>query len=173
MTWGPGRNWETATQTELVRVIDSRFRALARRSARAIVGVSGGGYGSMLIGIHHPATYQVIESWSGYFYPTNPAGKPLDLGTPNAKVDANAHFAVPTLEQRFGRYPRTFFGFFIGSKDPYPGFVADNQRLDRELTQAGVQHTFRIYEGAHDQAFWNRHQDEWLAAAVKRLDPPS
>lgn len=44
----------------------------------------------MLIGIHHPSTYQVIESWSGYFYPTNPQGKPLDLGTPNANVDANA-----------------------------------------------------------------------------------
>jgi enterochelin esterase-like enzyme len=127
----------------------------------------------MLIAIHHPEAYQVVESWSGYFYATTPEGKPLDLGTPNANIDANAHFAVPTLKKRFGRYPKTFFGFFIGNKDPYPGFVADNQRLDRELAQAGVAHTFKIYPGAHNQAFWSQHQDEWLAAAVARLDRPS
>jgi hypothetical protein len=24
----------------------------------------------------------------------------------------------------------------------------------------------------HDGTFWREHQDEWLAAAVERLDPP-
>jgi len=166
--WGLGRNWETATARELVARIDARYRTLARRSGRAIVGVSAGGYGAALIGIHHPAEYGVIESWSGYFIPTDPSGKPLDLGT-----DADAHVAVPTLKRSFRRYPDTFFGFFIGSNDPYPGFVEDNRQLSRELARAGVPHRFRIYEGAHNQAFWNRHDDEWLTAAVRRLDSPS
>lgn len=171
--WGRGRDWETATASELIAQVDTHYRTIARRAGRAIVGVSAGGYGATLIGIHHPGTYEVIESWSGYFRATNPAGKPLDLGTRNANVDANAHFAVPRLKHAFARYPSTFFGFFIGNKDPYPGFVADNRRLDRELAEAGLPHRFQVYEGAHTQAFWNQHDDEWLDAAVKRLAPPS
>lgn len=81
LDWGPGRNWETATASELVSVIDHRYRTLATRDGRAIVGESAGGYGATLIGIHHPAEYSVIESWSGYFEPTNPAGEPEDLGS--------------------------------------------------------------------------------------------
>jgi putative tributyrin esterase len=170
---GPGRNWETATQSELVSWIDGHYRTLARRSARAIVGVSAGGYGATLIAIHHPGTYQVIESWSGYFVLTTPEGKPMDLGSAEANAYASAHASVPQLEKKFGTYPKTVFGFYIGSEDPYPGFVEDNKKLSEELTAAGIPHIFRIYEGAHDQAFWTQHQDEWLAGAVDRLDRPS
>ena len=44
--------------------------------------------------------------------------------------------------------------------------------LDHELTDAGIPHVFEIYQGAHDGTFWREHQDEWLAAAVQRLNPP-
>ena len=171
--WGPGRNWETATESELVSWIDGHYRTLPVRSARAIVGVSAGGYGATLIAIHHPATYQVIESWSGYFVLTTPEGKPHDLGSAEANANASAHASVPELKEKFGPYPKTYFGFYIGSEDPYPGFVEDNVRLSEELTAAGIPHVFQLYEGAHDQAFWTEHQDQWLAGAVERLDPPS
>jgi enterochelin esterase-like enzyme len=169
--WGPGRNWETATASELVSWIDGHYRTLARRSARAIIGVSAGGYGAALTALHHPDTYQVIESWSGYFVPTDPDGNKLDLGSAKANETASAHARVPKLEQEFARYPRTFFGFYIGSKDPYPGFVEDNVELSRELKAAQIPHVFRIYDGAHDRGFWDDHQDDWLSAAVARLDP--
>jgi enterochelin esterase-like enzyme len=171
--WGPGRDWETATESELVSWIDDHYRTLAVRSARAIVGVSAGGYGATLIAIHHPGRYEVIESWSGYFVLTTPEGKPKDLGSAEANADASAHANVPYLEKKFGPYPKTFFAFYIGSEDPYPGFVEDNVKLSEELADAGVPHVFRIYEGAHNQAFWSQHQDEWLTAAVERLDRPA
>ena len=171
--WGPGRNWETATESELVMWIDGHYRTLARRSARAIIGVSAGGYGATLIAIHHPETYQVVESWSGYFVLTDPDGKPQDLGSAEANADASAHAHVPELTNTFRAYGKTFFGFYIGTKDPYPGFVADNEALDKELTEADIPHVFALYEGAHNGEFWRQHQDEWLAGAVERLDPPS
>jgi enterochelin esterase-like enzyme len=170
--WGPGRNWETATESELVSWIDEHYRTLARRSARAIIGVSAGGYGATLTAIHHPGTYQVIESWSGYFAPTTPEGKPLDLGSTEANADASAHANVPALKEKFAPYSKTFFGFYIGDKDPYPGFVQDNQALDQELADAGIPHTFQVYDGAHTGDFWQQHQDKWLGGAVQRLDPP-
>jgi enterochelin esterase-like enzyme len=171
--WGPGRDWETATESELVSWIDDHYRTLARRSARAIIGVSAGGYGATLIAIHHPETYQVIESWSGYFVLTDPDGNPKDLGSAEANADASAHASVPQLKERFSPYGRTFFGFYIGAQDPYPGFVQDNERLDSELDAADIPHVFELYQGAHSSSFWREHQDEWLGAAVERLDPPS
>ena len=171
--WGPGRNWESATESELVSRIDDHYRTLPTRSARAIVGVSAGGYGATLIAIHHPGTYKVIESWSGYFVLTTPEGKPKDLGSAEANAQASAHANVPYLEEKFGPYPKTFFAFYIGAEDPYPGFVEDNEKLSEELTDAGVPHVFRVYEGEHNQAFWSQHQDEWLAAAVEKLDRPA
>jgi S-formylglutathione hydrolase FrmB len=71
---GSGRRWETATAAELVSVIDHRYRTLASRRARILIGVSAGGYGATLIAAHHPATFSVVESWSGYFHPTDPTG---------------------------------------------------------------------------------------------------
>lgn len=171
--WGAGRDWETATQHDLVSYIDRHYRTIARRSGRAIIGISAGGYGATLIAIHHPATYQVIESWSGYFEITDPDGNPLDLGSVEANADASAHAKVAALKREFARYPKTFFGFYIGTKDPYTNFIADNKQLDRELTAAGIPHVFALYPGAHDGTFWRMHQDQWLDGAVDRLDSPS
>lgn len=169
--WGPGRDWETATESDLVSWIDGHYRTIARRSARGIIGVSAGGYGATLIAIHHPGTYQVIESWSGYFIITKPNGEPEDLGSAQANAAASAHASVPRLKERFAPYGNTFFGFYIGAQDPYPGFVQDNERLDRAA--AGIPHIFKLYQGAHDESFWSQHQDQWLEAAVDQLDPPS
>src|SRR5262249_31090139 len=41
--WGRRRNWETATESELVRFIDAHYRTIPTRDGRAIVGISGGG----------------------------------------------------------------------------------------------------------------------------------
>jgi enterochelin esterase-like enzyme len=169
--WGPGRNWETATESELVSQIDKHYRTIPRRSARAIIGVSAGGYGATLVAIHNPETYQVIESWSGYFILTDPDGNPAKLdATEEAYSDAHTH--VPHLKSDFAPYGKTFFGFYTGTKDPYPGFVEDNERFAAELTAAGIPHVFKLYEGAHNQDFWNEHQDDWLGGAVDRLDKP-
>ncbi len=170
--WGPGRKWETATESELVSWIDHHYRTIPRRSARAIIGVSAGGYGATLIAIHHPETYRVIESWSGYFILTDPDGNPAKLDSAEEDAYADAHTHVPHLNADFAPYGKTFFGFYTGTKDPYPGFVDDNKRFADELTAAGIPHVFELYEGAHNQEFWNEHQDDWLGGAVDRLDKP-
>src|SRR5581483_3797676 len=77
----PGDRWETAIGTELPAVVDERYRTIGTRTGRAIVGLSAGGFGAMHIGIDHLDRFAAIESWSGYFHPTDPTGtKPLALG---------------------------------------------------------------------------------------------
>src|SRR6478736_8762421 len=102
LDWGSGRNWETAIAHDIVGYVDSHYRTIARRRGRALVGLSAGGYGAVILAIHHLAAFSVVESWSGYFHPTDPqALHALDLGSPRANENANAHAFVKVLRRAF------------------------------------------------------------------------
>ena len=162
LDWGAGRNWSTYVAEEIPRWVDAHFRTLRSRSGRAIVGLSAGGYGATIVGLHHRGTFSVVESWSGYFHATDPTGtKPLSLGPP-----ASAHTLVRTLAADQRRLP-TFFAFYVGSGDVR--FRRENEQLDAELRRAGVRHTFDVYPGAHETALWQRHAHAWLALALRHL----
>lgn len=169
LDWGPGRNWETALSTELPAYVDAHYRTIRGRDGRALIGVSAGGYGAFLLTLHHLQSFAVVESWSGYFHPTNPAGTaPLELGSAAADARASAHTLVSTLRQAIRRYP-TLLAFYVGDRDPL--FRAENVKLAQELTEAGVPHLFRIYPGSHSQALWQHEAGPWLALALGRLLP--
>jgi S-formylglutathione hydrolase FrmB len=167
LDWGAGRNWESAIAKELPAYVDRHFRTIAGRRGRAIVGISAGGYGALAIGLHHLTTFSVIESWSGYGQPTNPAGtKALDLGSAQANRRASIHANAPLLRRAFAARP-TFLAFFVAKGDSR--FYSENVRLDRELSHAGVPHVFAVYRGGHDRKLWARHSRHWLALALRRL----
>jgi S-formylglutathione hydrolase FrmB len=167
LDWGAGRNWETAITRDVVTYVDSHFRTINGRKGRAIVGLSAGGYGAVMLALHHLPAFSVVESWSGYFHPTDPAGeRALDLGTPRANANASAHAFVKTLKRGFAERP-TFFAFYVGSGDSR--FREENRLFHRELTAAGVPHMFRIYPGGHEQSVWSAHAQAWLAVAVDHL----
>jgi putative tributyrin esterase len=165
LDWGTGRNWETAIATELPHYADSHYRTIRGRWGRALVGLSAGGYGAVLLAIHHFDDFSVIESWSGYFRPTNPAGTAVIPHTPTQ----SAHTLVPHLRKDERMRP-TFFAFYVGAEDKR--FRAENELLDRELRAAGVPHVFRIYPGAHDQSVWSAHARAWLSLALDHLRMP-
>jgi enterochelin esterase-like enzyme len=165
--WGPGHNWATALAVELPRWIDAHYRTIAKRSGRAIIGLSAGGYGAASLGLDHPAMFSVVESWSGYFEPTDPTGtKVLDLGSQGANDAASIHTQVTALARQFKRYP-TFFGFYVGRSDP--NFVSENVELNQELTSAGVPHAYATYPGAHSTALWSAEAPYWLRMALNHL----
>jgi enterochelin esterase-like enzyme len=167
LDWGPGRNWETAVGQELPRFVDRHFRTIRNRRGRALVGLSAGGYGATLLAVHRLDAFSVVESWSGYFHPTNPAGTaPLDLGSRAANARASVHTYVRMLRRAFRRRP-TFFAFYVGRGDAR--FRDENLRLHRELLAAGVPHLFRLYPGAHAQTVWSAHATAWLRLALDHL----
>jgi S-formylglutathione hydrolase FrmB len=170
LDWGAGRNWETAITRDVVDYVDSHLRTIRSRRGRAIVGLSAGGYGAVMLALHHLPAFSVVESWSGYFHPTDPAGEnALDLGTERANANASAHAFVSSLRRGFARRP-TFFAFYVGRDDAR--FREENRRFHRELTAVGVPHMFRIYPGGHEQSVWSAHAQAWLTVAVDHLAPP-
>jgi enterochelin esterase-like enzyme len=159
---GAGRNWESALARELPAYVDAHYRTIATRTGRALVGVSAGGYGAMLLALHHLDAFAAVESWSGYFHPTDPSGlHPLPSGP-----DASAHTYVRSLPALLRARP-TFLGFYVGSEDAR--FRAENVALARELSRARVPFLFRVYPGGHAQAVWSAHAAEWLALALDHL----
>lgn len=166
---GPGDRWETAIATELTHVIDTRYRTIRSRAGRALVGISAGGYGAMHLAFGHLGEFSVVESWSGYFHPTDPTGtKTLDLGSAEANADADVHMLLPAVRGTL-RALGTFVAFYVGRDDTR--FYAENELLNQELSAAGVPHVFRVYAGGHDQALWQRYAAPWLQLALNHLAP--
>ena len=73
---GPDEGWETFLSRDLVRASTRAIGRSARGAARALGGLSEGGYGALNIGLHHPGEFRVLESWSGYEHADR---RPLDL----------------------------------------------------------------------------------------------
>jgi enterochelin esterase-like enzyme len=173
LDWRAGRNWETWVSSELVGQIDKRYRTIANRRGRVLIGFSAGGYGAALIGNHHPGVFSVFQSWSGYFEPTTPDGtQTLDLGSKAKNRRANLHKLVPTTRKRFGRYYRsTYFSFYVGGNDGR--FLSDNKRLAREMHDYKVpHHLFRVYSGGHNMKLWTTHAAAWLGRALHQAASP-
>jgi enterochelin esterase-like enzyme len=164
---GAGREWATAISVELPRAIDGHYRTIAARHGRGLIGLSAGGYGAMHLAFLHLQSFGVVESWSGYFHPTDPTGTViLDLGSPARNARANVHRQA--LEARLDRLP-LYIAFYVGRSDPL--FVAENEQLNQELSAAGIAHVFRLYPGGHQQSLWSAHAVAWLTMALNHLAP--
>jgi S-formylglutathione hydrolase FrmB len=57
--------YETYVINQLIPLIDKRFRTIPARSQRAVVGVSMGGYGAMMLAAQHPDLFGEAASLSG------------------------------------------------------------------------------------------------------------
>jgi enterochelin esterase-like enzyme len=158
----PGDEWETAIAGELPVIVDSLYRTIPTRAGRAIVGLSAGGFGAMHLGLAHLNTFSVVQSWSGYFHPTDPTGtKAIDLGAKN-----DVHEQLLATRSELLRL-HTTIAFYVGNGDTR--FLAENRQLNLELSGAGVSHVFRVYSGGHEQALWQRYAVPWLRMALAHL----
>lgn len=163
---GPNENWSGAIAIDLTHCIDTRFRTIANRSGRAMVGFSAGGFGAMNIGLRHLDLYGAVESWSGYFEATDPSGQHiLDLGSPAANALARAPRDA-ALSQALAQYP-AFIGFYVGQQDTT--FLADNRSYDAALSRQHIAHTFAVYPGGHSVALWRNEATQWLQQALAAL----
>src|SRR3954454_19625042 len=83
--------YETYVIDQLIPLIDARFRTIARRSQRAVLGVSMGGYGSMMVAAHHPDLFAASSSISGAVDSNLPANGAVLSASPEfqgAQADA-------------------------------------------------------------------------------------
>jgi enterochelin esterase-like enzyme len=160
----PVNQWETFVARDVVNAIDARYRTIDSGAGRAIAGVSEGGYGALNIGLHHPAEFAVIESWSGYM-------EPYELQSVFGMRQKLINYNTPALTVRAVaaqlRADRTYIWFYCGSKDSLYG---ENLEFNAELDRLAIDHGFApSLPVAHSLALWRHYLPDALIIASEHL----
>ena len=159
----PNEGWETFVARDLVGAIDSSYRTIPTGSARALGGLSEGGYGALNIGLHHPGEFRVLESWSGYERADDLKaifGGDRQLLDANSPLDTLASAAPALLRAH------TYVWFYSGTTDR---LRHQNHDFAAALAKAGVGHRFFMVRGGHNWALWRGEASLAILAASSHL----
>jgi enterochelin esterase-like enzyme len=159
----PGEEWETFVARDLVRAVDARYRTIARGSARALIGLSEGGYGALNIGLHHPGEFRVLESWSGYQKADDLAS--IFGGVPRLLVHNSPLDTLPRVARRL-RAARTYVWFYSADRDR---FRHENAAFARLLRKERIPYHYFVVAGGHNWALWRGQASNALLAAARHL----
>jgi S-formylglutathione hydrolase FrmB len=156
-------SWNTFVARDVVNYVDAHYRTVASPRARAIGGLSEGGYGAINIALHHPREFSVVESWSGYEKPD-----PLRsiFGPQLQLLPANDPRALLPRVARELRHVHTYFWFYSGSEDRYRG---QNRAFSRELTRLHIPNRFFVSFGGHNWALWRKNAIAAYRMAAGRI----
>lgn len=160
---GRGQGWESYVAHDVVTAVDNRYRTIPSGAARAIAGLSEGGYGALNIALHHPREFSVVESWSGYMLADN---IPAIFGRRRALLAYNSPATyVPQVAATLRRNG-TYIWFYTGSRD---SLLAQNRAFAAELTRYGIAHRFFVDPGGHTWRIWRANARAALLVAAARL----
>jgi enterochelin esterase-like enzyme len=156
------RVWERYAVDSVIPWTERNLPALRVRRARAIAGLSAGGYGAADIGLRHPTLFGTIESWSGSFF------APHDGSLKDASAEqlaANNPTLIAEHKAALLRRLRTRFFLSCGSDDP--GNLRHSIDFARLLSALGVRHRTFFGAGGHNGRFWEAQ----LPAALRYAFP--
>ena len=171
--------FETYLLEELIPDVERRFRALPAREARAVAGLSMGGYGALKFGVKHPQTFAFAASLSGAF-----AAASWDANDPGLLA-----FVKPSIARTYGamdsptRAANDLFKLFDGLTPeriaalPYIYFdcgtedflIGSNRALSELLLKRKIPHEYRQLPGTHSWPYWDAQVQEVLKLAARRL----
>jgi enterochelin esterase-like enzyme len=142
--------WERYVVEDVVPWSDRHLPALRLPGARAIAGLSAGGYGAADIGLRHPTLFGTIESWSGSFFAPHDGS----LRHASAKqLAANDPTLLAEREAGLLRALRTRFFLSCGREDP--GNLLLSINFARLLAAIDVRHRTFFAAGGHNGHFWD------------------
>jgi enterochelin esterase family protein len=130
---------------DLIPLVESRYRVTADRDHRAIAGLSMGGGQALAIGVTHP---EIFRSVAGFSSAMHIANSPDWGGIDMAATLADNVDAINQL---------TLLWVGCGTEDTLFNM---NKAFSEQLTEAGVEHSFRVTLGAHTAPVWSRYLHE-------------
>jgi putative tributyrin esterase len=160
---GSAEQWGTFVSRDVVHAVDARYRTIATRRARAIGGLSEGGYGAINLAMQHPREFAVVESWSGY---EQAAHNHSIFGRTLAGIERNSPLDRVHAEAPLLRRLRTYFWFYTGTDD---SLHLQNEAFADALTRAHVEHRYLELAGGHNWALWRGMAWRSYTTAAARL----
>jgi putative tributyrin esterase len=166
---------------ELMPDVARRFRTIEGRAARAVAGLSMGGYGALKFGLKYPDKFTFAASMSGALgAPSWHAQDPLPAfvkpsvarvyGADDSPVRAsnNIYKIVRELTaERVAALP--YFYLDCGTED---GLLSNNRDFAALLVERKIPHEYRQLPGIHGWTYWDKQVQEVLRLAAQRLAPP-
>lgn len=160
---GQNQGWETFVARDVVRAIDARYRTIPKASARAIGGLSEGGYGAINLALHHPGEFGVVQSWSGYQQPDSLRSI---FGVGTSRLAQNDPMTQLAGVARKLRAAHTYFWLYSGKSDK---LRFQNQQFAAELARLHLAHRYFETTGGHNWALWRAEAAHSYLVASRRL----
>lgn len=151
-------NVEDFIAKDLVSYVDQHFPTVRSREGRAISGISMGGYGATVIGMHHPEQFSIIVSVGGYYEPSNTRlsidllgkdGSYREWYTPLKIVGK----AASTLKRQ---------SLYVVAGDRDPSGLEQAKKWHTALLHLKIPHVFRVFSGEHEWPFFRKTAPNWL-----------
>ena len=168
----PTEKYETYIVQELIPDVRDRYRTIEKREARAIAGLSMGGYGALKFGVKYPELFGFAASMSGALGAASWTLQDLRgndwilrsltaiFGPPNSEVrtanDLNDLLRRMPAE-RAAALPYMYLD--CGTEDP---LLPSSKALADILLMRKIPHEFRQLPGAHDWIYWDQQVVEVL-----------
>jgi putative tributyrin esterase len=157
----PKAKFEDLIMKDLIPYVDANYRTIPLRRARAVAGLSMGGYGAAFLGLKHYKKFAAIGSFSGAIGISRgvPEGRQVD----NTKRD-NAVFGIPGSKDRVDRDPFALIETVPAAAMPMIYIACGGQdfliRQNREfvqlLSEKKIPYEYReISPREHSWDFWD------------------
>ena len=150
---GPGL-FETSVIKDIIPYVESHYNVQKGKACRAVSGAGTGGEHALRLSCQYPDMFSYVCPLSVGFESMNSSGSPVFFG----EKETLAYF------DRLAKSRLALVWTACGSDDPV---YADAQRLDRELTQHNVWHSFFVSSGGHGWNNWRHYLDMFLPILFK------
>jgi S-formylglutathione hydrolase FrmB len=173
----PNDRYEDYITKDLIRDVEARFPAASGREHRAIVGVSMGGFGAVVLALKHPDLFVFAGGLSSA----------LDVPTRQFSLRRMAQyrghaqiFGSWGSETRRGNNPYVLAGWGDPAITPYlyltcgeqEGLLPANQRFATLLKKRAFMYEFHDGPGGHDWNQWNGRLQALFATLLPHLGGP-
>jgi enterochelin esterase-like enzyme len=125
---------------DIIPYIDSNYRTLPSRNARAIGGLSRGAGWSLRLGLTEWELFGTIGLHS------------LAVLQKDASRVEDWIASIPTASR-----PRIFMD--IGDNDPE---LSMSQQIEARFNDSGMPHEWHLYSGDHTEGYWGAHVEEYI-----------
>jgi len=158
---------------EFMPYIEGKYRIRRERNARAISGISMGGYGALRFAFADPGMFSAVSAQSPALMTESlqELNAALRAGTPLGRPLGPA-FGNPINVQHWkdndpfslARKNKTALGglviYFNCGRDDDFGFETGAAALDRQLQEEHIKHEFHLYPGDHSPSYFGAHLGE-------------
>ena len=178
-----GRGWFTnakdgdAYEDDLLKdvmgFVENNFPVKRERSARAIGGLSMGGYGAVKIALKYPELFASVNSHSGVLglhrHPFESKRLTREYTRIFGKSGKGTDEDPFTLAEKVDREKLPAMLIDCGDEDP---FLLQNKSFHKHLEDLEIRHEYREHPGSHDWHYWDRHLREALEFHARNLMLP-